>query len=515
VHPARRQAAYDDAKEASPPAAFLAQGVEPSVEGLRRVTGPSKARIVDRSCYRFDLMNKAGTPVELSMPEAAAPRVLPFEGKRLFMQDFGCQMNKNDAELVVGRLARDGFVRTADVHDADVILYYTCSVREHAEERVYGHLGALKRLKKERPQTIIGVMGCMAQNQKEKILERAPFVDLIVGTQRFEDVADFLEDLRHQRRVIAVDAGAVNYERDVSQRPDRHQAFVTIMRGCDKFCTFCIVPFTQGRETSRAPEDIESEVRALVDDGVQHVTLLGQRVNTYGLDLNRGESLASLLARLERIPGLRRLQFITSHPTHIDETLMRVIRDHPVHARYLHLPVQSGSDRVLRAMNRGYTADNYRRTIDMVRRVVPDMALATDWIVGFPGETDLDFEDSVQLLRDIEFQGSFVFRYSVRSGTKAAKQMPDDVADSAKETRNTRLLEEQEAISRRLNRARVGSLVEVMVEGPSKKDKSRFMGRSSQNGIVVFPAGRDDLAGRFMTVRITEATALTLVGELV
>ncbi|MCB9831672.1 MAG: tRNA (N6-isopentenyl adenosine(37)-C2)-methylthiotransferase MiaB [Planctomycetes bacterium] len=434
--------------------------------------------------------------------------------KRVYMEDFGCQMNKNDAELVVGRLRMDGFVRTPIVEEADVILYYACSVREHAEERVFGRLGQLKRLKKDRPETVIGVMGCMAQNQKERIFERAPHVDLVVGTQRFEDIAAFVKDLDHHARVIAVDQGEVSYRRDVSERPDQHQAFVTVMRGCDKFCTFCIVPFTQGRERSRAPEDIEREVRALVDDGVQQVTLLGQRVNTYGLDLNCGESLASLLQRLEKIPGLRRLQFITSHPTHIDETLMRVIRDHEVHARYLHLPVQSGSDRILRAMNRGHDVDSYRRTMDMVRRIVPDMSLATDWIVGFPGETEADFDQSVRLLRDVEFQTSFVFKYSTRSGTRAARALEDDVPEVEKARRNHVLLAEQETISARRHAARMGELHEILVEGISKRDDSRWFGRTAQNWIVVFRADRD-LSGQFVKVKLVDSTALTLFGELV
>lgn len=435
--------------------------------------------------------------------------------RRVYMEDFGCQMNKNDAELVVGRFAQRGFVRTANVEDADVILYYACSVREHAEERVFGRLGALKRLKKENPEKIIGLMGCMAQNQKELVFKRAPWVDLVVGTSRFEQVVDYVDELGHRDRVLAVETdGDIEYHRDIHQRPVRHHAYVTIMRGCDKFCTFCIVPFTQGRERSRDPADIEREVRELVDDGVQQVTLLGQRVNTWGLDLNRGESLATLLKRLEGVPGLRRLQFITSHPLHIDETLMRVIADNEVHSRYLHLPVQSGSDRVLTAMNRGHDVDSYRRTMDMVRRIVPDMSLATDWIVGFPGETDEDFEETVRLQRDIEFQSSFVFKYSVRSGTKASKAMPDDVPKEVKEHRNHVLLREQEAISRRLHAARAGQVHELLVDGPSKKDASKQAGRTSQNWITVFEAGRD-LTGRFVDVRITDSTPLTLFGELV
>ncbi|MEZ6194368.1 MAG: tRNA (N6-isopentenyl adenosine(37)-C2)-methylthiotransferase MiaB [Planctomycetota bacterium] len=438
----------------------------------------------------------------------------PAAARKLYMEDFGCQMNKNDAELVVGRMKAAGFERTEDIEDANVILYYGCAIREQAEERVFGRLGALKPLKRRRPDTVIGVMGCMAQNQKERIFERAPHVDLVVGTSRFEEIADFVAEVEHRDRVTALEDGEVAFRRDLDVRPQGFQAYVTIMRGCNKFCTFCIVPFTQGRERSRPPEDIEDEVRRLVDDGVVQVTLLGQRVNTYGLDLNRGETLATLLSRLERIPGLRRLQFITSHPTHIDADLMRVIRDHEVHSRYLHLPVQSGSDEVLKKMNRGYTADSYRRTIDMVKTIVPDMSLATDWIVGFPNETDEDFERSARLLRDVAFQTSFVFRYSERAGTNASKRIPDTIPEEVKLHRNHVLLDEQARISERLHSARIGEVHEILVEGLSKRDASRWFGRTSQNWIVVFTSPRD-FTGRFVKVRITSNTALTLFGELV
>lgn len=437
----------------------------------------------------------------------------PQTRRRLFLQDFGCQMNKNDAELVLGRLASADYERTDTVDDADVILYYTCSVREHAEQRVFGHLGALKRLKAERPDLVIGVMGCMAQNQKQLIFDKAPHVDLVVGTQRFEEIADHIEALRQQRRVLAVDEGGVSYERDISNRPEGFQAFVTIMRGCDKFCTFCIVPFTQGREQSRSPEDIEDEVKRLLDDGVRSVTLLGQRVNTYGLDLNRGENLASLLRRLEKLPGLDRLQFITSHPTNIDEELMKTIAGHPVHSRYLHLPVQSGSDRMLRAMNRGHDVDSYRRCVEMIRRIEPGISMATDWIVGYPGETDEDFQATVDFQREIGFQTSFVFKYSQRSGTRAAR-IEDSVPNEVKKERNQILLAQQAEISEQLNLETRGKRFEVFVEGLSKKDHTRYFGRNNQNRIVVFPAGRD-FTGRFAEVEIIDSTALTLVGELV
>jgi tRNA-2-methylthio-N6-dimethylallyladenosine synthase len=344
-----------------------------------------------------------------------------------YLEDMGCQMNRLDTELVEGRLRKAGFRRVGAPGEAQVILYYTCSVREHAEDKVYARLGALKRLKREKPSTIIGVMGCMAQNHKDLIFERAPHVDLVVGTYRFEDVADLLDEVRQGERILAVDEKDITFERDLSARPRRHQAFVTVVRGCNKFCTFCIVPFTQGRERSRSMDEVVDEARRLADDGVIEVTLLGQRIDTYGLDRDDGATLAALLGRLhEEVPALARIGFITSHPNHMTEDLARAVGAHPRISRYLHLPVQSGSDAVLARMNRGYTVAEYRAAVDRMRRHVPDLSLATDWIVGFPGETGADFDRSCELLREIDYQNSFVFKYSPREGTRAF-EWGDDV----------------------------------------------------------------------------------------
>jgi tRNA-2-methylthio-N6-dimethylallyladenosine synthase len=443
--------------------------------------------------------------------DAAAPTALRA---RFFLEEMGCQMNRVDAELVAGRLNGGGLSRVESVAEADVVLYYTCSVREHAEDKVYGRLGALKRLKKERPNLVIGVMGCMAQNHKDLIFERAPHVDLVVGTNRFEDVVALLDEVADGRRVLAVDEKELSFERDLGVRPKRHQAFVTAMRGCNKFCTFCIVPYTQGRERSRPIEDLLDESRRLVDDGVTDLTVLGQRVDTYGLDLDDGSTLAKLLARLhDELPGLARLTFITSHPNHMTEELARTIAERPRISRYLHLPVQSGSDRILREMNRGYTVDEYRRKIDLMRRFAPELSFATDWIVGFPGETEEDFQASRKLMSDVGFQGCFVFKYSPRAGTRAFDR-EDDVPLETKERRNQILLEDQRAISLERNRPRVGSVVDVLVEGPSKTDAGRWTGRTNQNLIVHFPAGRD-LTGRVATVRLLACTAVSFIAELV
>jgi tRNA-2-methylthio-N6-dimethylallyladenosine synthase len=430
-----------------------------------------------------------------------------------YMEDMGCQMNRLDTELVEGRLRRAGFRRVETPADAQVILYYTCSVREHAEDKVYARLGALKRLKREKPSTIIGVMGCMAQNHKDLIFERAPHVDLVVGTYRFEDVADLLDEVKHGERVLAVDEKEITFERDVATRPRRHQAFVTVVRGCNKFCTFCIVPFTQGRERSRAIPDVVDEVKRLADDGVLEVTFLGQRIDTYGLDLDDGTTLAKLLREVhEEVPAVQRIGFITSHPNHMTEDLARTIGDHPRISRYLHLPVQSGSDAVLARMNRGYTTDEYRAAVDLMRRHVPGLSLATDWIVGFPGETEDDFERSCALLREIDYQNSFVFKYSPRAGTRAF-EWGDDVPLAEKEHRNHVLLDVQKEVSHRRNLARVGDLVLVLVEGLSKNDDTKWTGRTQDNLIVHFPAGRDP-TGRFVRLRLTGCTPLCFFGEV-
>jgi tRNA-2-methylthio-N6-dimethylallyladenosine synthase len=352
----------------------------------------------------------------------------------------------------------------------------------------------------------------MAQSKKEAIFKRAPHVDLVAGTSRFEDIADLLEEVRHGERVLAVDHKELSFDRDLSVRPRQYQAFVTVMRGCNKFCTFCIVPHTQGRERSRPLADIVDEVKRLVDDGVVEVTLLGQRVDTYGLDLGDGTTLASVLAKIhDDVPDLLRLGFITSHPNHMTRELARTIAERLRISRYLHLPVQSGSDRVLTAMNRGYTVDRYRRAVETMRAEIEDLSLATDWIVGFPGETEEDFESSLRLLRELDCQGSFVFKYSPRSGTRAF-DLEDDVAREEKARRNQILLSAQSEISLRRNQEQIGKVMNVLVEGRSKRDLLRDTGRSDRNHIVCFPAGQI-ASGRMARIKITDCTPLTLFGE--
>ncbi len=433
--------------------------------------------------------------------------------RSFFLEDMGCQMNRVDSELVAGRMQGAGYSRVESPFDADVVLYYTCSVREHAEDKVYGRLGALKRLKDERPGAKIGIMGCMAQSQKERIFLRAPHVDLVVGTSRFEDVAELVDEASEGRRILAVEDGQdLSYDRDISVRPKKHTAFVTVMRGCNKFCTFCIVPFTQGRERSRTQDSVIDEIKRLRDDGAIEITILGQRIDTYGLDLDDGSTLAKLLTRIhEEVKGLLRIGFVTSHPNHMTSELAQTIADHPRINRYLHLPVQSGSDRVLRRMNRGYSVEDYRRAVDRLRQYVPDLALATDWIVGFPGETDEDFLESISLMREVEYQGSFVFKYSPRPGTRA-EDFPDDVPREVKERRNQVVLEVQRRITAARFATLVGSTTEVLVEGESKSNADNWTGRDRYNRIVHFPYPSDP-TGTLVNLRITESTPTYLFGD--
>ena len=433
---------------------------------------------------------------------------------KVFAHAFGCQMNKLDAELTLARLRRAGYTECAAPEEADVILYHTCSVRKHAEDRVYSNVGKLKHLKRRKPHVVIGILGCMAQKDREKIFERLPHVDIVCGTRDFPRIVALVEEARGSGRVLACDEDRpVEIGREVSYRPNRFQAYVSIMRGCDNYCSYCIVPYVRGRETSRPPGEIVEEVRRLVDDGCREVTLLGQNVNSYGKTFVAPDAPADLLARLEAGQGLERVHFITSHPKDVSRAILEAVRDLPSVCEYLHMPAQSGDDGVLKAMNRGYTSAQYRELVALARELVPGIAVAGDFIVGFPGETEEAFERTASLMREVRFQNSFVFKYSPRPGTRAAR-LADDVPLEEKKRRNIALLEIQSGINLEERRRFIGRDVEVLVEGPSRRDPSRLTGRLRTNHIVVFE-GSPELAGRLVQVQIADATALTLVGKLV
>jgi tRNA-2-methylthio-N6-dimethylallyladenosine synthase len=450
---------------------------------------------------------------------------------RYHLTSYGCQMNKLDSELVESRLRQRGYQAAASEAEADVVLINTCSVRQHAEDRVWSKLGRLRARKRHEPGLVVGVLGCMAQEHKRYLQARMPHVDLVVGPSAFGDIDDQVEAARtrnaaavrepHARHVagagvLAVDQGVSGdaIVRDVKVRPHRSQAYVSIMRGCNMPCTYCIVPQTRGAEVSRPMADIVAEAQRLCDDGVTEITLLGQTVNGYGRDLGKDATLAVLLRELHAIPALRRLQFITSHPNFLGRDLVETLAALPKVARWLHLPVQSGSDRVLKSMRRGYTVERYLARVQLLRELAPEFELHSDFIVGYPGETEADFEHSVALVRQVDFAQSYVFKYSPRPGTVAAEQLADDVPDEEKERRNQVLLAVQEELSLNRNRALVGTVQEVLVEGPSPRVPERMTGRTGHHRIVHFDARDPELVGRYMPVQITDALAHSLIGIL-
>ncbi|MFO7898401.1 MAG: tRNA (N6-isopentenyl adenosine(37)-C2)-methylthiotransferase MiaB [Planctomycetota bacterium] len=426
---------------------------------------------------------------------------------------FGCQMNKLDSELAAGRFHQLGITTTPDPDRAGTIVINTCSVRKHAEDRALSNLGRFQAAKRRSPRLVLALMGCLAQKEGKRLLDRFPYLDVVCGTRQFTELPRLVARARREgERLAATDETPVSIERKPGLRPDRFRAFVSIMRGCDSFCSYCVVPYVRGRETSRPPDEVEAEARRLVGDGCVEITLLGQNVDAYR---HGGTDLAGLLERLDGVAGLERLRFVTSHPKDISPRLLEAVAGLPSACEHLHMPAQSGSDRVLRAMNRGYTAGRYRELVAAARETVPGVEIASDFIVGFPGETDTDFEATVSLVRDCGFNQCFIFKYSPRPGTRAAA-MEDDVPTPVKKERNQALLAVQEAVGARRNRAKEGQTVEVLVEGPSKRDASRLSGRTRGNDIVVFPAPEESApaAGERVAVRITDSTPLTLMGRL-
>ena len=433
---------------------------------------------------------------------------------KLHLITYGCQMNEYDSERVAGLLKADQYELCDKAEDADVILLNTCSIREKAEDKVFSQLGALKGLKKARPDLVIGVMGCMAQLQKGRIQERAPYVDLVFGSPAIARVGQLVGRVRQgERQVLDTGEGALV---KLTAKPDaasRLKAFVTVMEGCEKHCTFCVVPVTRGRERSHAPDTIVEEIRGLVASGCREVTLLGQTVNAYGRDLDPPTDLAALLELVDGIDGIERIRFTTSNPYNLTPRLIRAIRDVPKVVEYLHLPVQSGSDGILARMNRGYTVARYLELIDEIKGTVPDIALSTDIIVGFPGETDADFTATVDIVERVAYDNAFVFSYSRRPGTPAA-DMSDQVPDAVKAERNAVLLEVTGRIAAQQSRRLAGRVLPVLVDGVSRKDAREASGRTRCNRVVNFDAQGRGLLGTVVPVQITEALPHSLRGAL-
>lgn len=439
-------------------------------------------------------------------------------GEKYFITTFGCQMNVHDSERMAGMLAEMGYTEASSLEEADLILINTCCVRENAENRTFGHLGNLKAYKERNPDLIIGLCGCMAQESGEVDRIKASYqhVDLVFGTHNLHQLPELIQKVRLSgSRIFEVwDSDGDIHEGLPVKREDRFKAWVTIMYGCNNFCSYCIVPHVRGRERSRRPEHILTEITGLVAEGVKEVTLLGQNVNSYGGNFPEQDwNFARLLREVARNTGISRIRFQTSHPKDLSDDLIDVLADHKNICRHLHLPVQAGSSRVLQLMNRHYTKEDYLALVGRIRSKIPEMALTTDIIVGFPGETEADFGDTLDLVEKVRYDGAFTFIYSPRAGTPAAS-MADPIPEPTKKAHLNQLIQVQNRISLERNIAQIGTLHEILVEGPSEKNSLVWSGRTSQNKLVHFKPLPAVHPGDLAVVRIDSAQTFTLEGEI-
>jgi tRNA-2-methylthio-N6-dimethylallyladenosine synthase len=436
---------------------------------------------------------------------------------RYNIETFGCQMNENDSERLSGMLSEMGYSESSDRADSDLIIFNTCCVRENAEQKVYGHLGALKKLKEENPNLIIAICGCMMQQPEivEHIKKTYRHVGIIFGTHNLYKFPELLNNVINNKKMI-IDVwdstGSIAENMPIS-RKENLKAWVTVMYGCNNFCSYCIVPYVRGRERSRGIEEIRAEVETLAKDGCKEITLLGQNVNSYGKDLEGDFNFAGLLRELNSIEGIERIRFMTSHPKDLSDDLIYAIRDCEKVCEHLHLPVQAGSTKILNDMNRKYSKEQYLQLLDKVKKHIPGIALSTDIIVGFPGETEQDFEETLDVVSKARYDMAYTFLYSKRTGTPAAKN-PDQIPEEVMKERFDRLLALQNTISREINEELLGSEVEVLVEGLSKSSKTTYTGRTRENKIVNFK-GSPELVGKLVRVKIDTIQTWSLSGKLI
>lgn len=435
------------------------------------------------------------------------------QNRTFHITTFGCQMNEHDSEIMAGLLIENGYVQASSRDEADIVIFNTCSIRENADKRFFGTLGQLKhRKEQEKENFTVCVCGCMMQQQHitDTLKAKYPWVDVVCGTHNFHELPKLLENLYTEKKKqfdIWPDGGIT--ENLPAERLFRHKSFVNIMYGCNNFCSYCIVPYTRGRERSRRPQDILREVHHLSADGVREITLLGQNVNSY-----KGEEadFTDLIYMLAEVDGIERIRFMTSHPKDLSDKLIGAFRDCDKLCKYIHLPVQSGSDAVLKAMNRKYDRKRYFSLVEKLRNAVPDIAISTDIIVGFPGETEKDFEDTLDLAERVGYDSAFTFLYSIREGTPAAKS-PDQIPEDIKHSRFNRLVDVINKSAASKNAGYIGSVKEVLVDGRSRNGSSAWEGRTDSFKLVNFH-GRDGLEGKLVNVRITGANTFSLTGEI-
>ena len=451
----------------------------------------------------------------VSAPPAGGRAAVRPAGRSVYIETYGCQMNINDTEIMAGVLVGRGYAQVEDPSEADVILVNTCAIREHAEQRVFGRIGHLQQYRRARPDLVLGVTGCMAQRLGPELLAETRGVDFVAGPDAYRELGRLVEELQSG----AIERGQTLLELDASEhyeslpaiRGEGVTAWITVQRGCDHRCTFCIVPYVRGSEKNRRPGAILDEVRRAAAAGYTEVTLLGQTVNSYEWD---GWGFASLLSAVAREPGIRRVRFTSPHPNDVTPDLLDVMAEEPAVCRQLHLPVQSGADRILKRMVRRYTVERYHDVVRRVRGQVPGIALSTDVIVGFPGETEEEFEATLDLMREVRFDDAYLYRYSKRDGTPATRFPESDfVSDEVAQRRLERLIQLQRDIQYQINRAEVGESREVLVERPARS-QGDVLGRTEAAKVVAF-AGSSDLIGRYVNVRLTGTSGATFMGERV
>jgi tRNA-2-methylthio-N6-dimethylallyladenosine synthase len=433
-----------------------------------------------------------------------------MNSNNIYIETYGCQMNQADTEIVLGILKHNGYQVTHEIGKADVILLNTCSVRDNAEQRIYGRLGNISTLKKSNPNLIVGVLGCMAERLRNDLVEEKKIVDLVVGPDEYRRLPEYINIAFNGDKGIGIKLSRTEtYDDIIPYREDGLQAWISVMRGCDKFCTFCVVPFTRGRERSRSLTSIVDEVKLLSGRGFREITLLGQNVNSYN---DNGNDFADLLSAVSNVDGLMRIRFSTSHPQDLSDKLIYTIAEHPGLCNYIHLPVQSGSDRILDLMNRTYTIAHYLGIIEKAKKIIPGVSFSTDIISGFPTETYEDHLMTLDVMRQVKYDGAYMFKYSPREGTKAFKML-DDVPEEVKSKRLQEIIDLQQKISYDINQEMIGKEEIILVEGFSKKSDLFLSGRTDTNKVVIIPLGPDIRVGDYIKVKIDRATSATLFGR--
>lgn len=458
--------------------------------------------------------------------EAIALGDIKSVGKKLYLESYGCQMNFSDSEVVASILTNEGFSTTRNIDEADVILLNTCSIRENAETRVRNRLTDFKKKKEDHPELVVGILGCMAERLKKSLLEEEKLVDLVAGPDAYRDLPNLIEEVGTGQKAVNVLLSRDETYADISPvRLDQGgiSAFVTIMRGCDNMCSFCVVPFTRGRERSRDPETIVEECRDLFEKGYREVTLLGQNVDSYKWNItSKGEikdtslpttNFAQLMEKVALVSPLLRVRFSTSHPKDMTDEVLEIMSKYENICPYIHLPVQSGNTDVLYRMNRGYSREWYLERIEAIKRFIPDCAISTDIITGFCGETDEEHQDTLTLMQSVQYDFAYMFKYSERPKTLAERRFQDDVPEAIKGKRLNEIIEKQLSHSLTSHQKQVGTLQKVLVEGPSKRSEDFFCGRNGRNSMVVFPK-ENAIKGNYVLVRIEECTSATLLGKI-